>query len=139
MNRPIITTCKYHNAILVLWKWKISFDGSSSNISIFRCDDQIKQSLSEFANTVYDDIWVSRGRPSNIHIMDQNLKCEGDLLSKRYGSPHGRSFDGIHMRGELAVQHYTRSMIDVFTSVFPHILGTQNTQVNTATRQAGNF
>ena len=95
--------------------------------------------MSEFANTVYDDIWVSRRRPSNIHIMDQNLKCEGDLLSKRYGSPHGRSFDGVHMRGELAVQHYTRSMIDVFTSVFPHILGTQNTQVNTATRQAGNF
>ena len=107
---------------------------------IFRCDDPIKQSLSEFANSVYDEIWNKRGRPSNIYIADQKLNCDGKLRAQRYGGAYDRSFDGVHLRGELGTQHYTRSMIDVFTAVYPHILSnTQRTQHNTANRQVGNF
>ena len=107
---------------------------------IFRCDDPIKQSLSEYANSVYDGIWAQRGRPSNICIADQKLKCDGKLRAQRYGGAYDRSFDGVHLRGELGTQHYTRSMIDVFTTVYPHILGnTQRTQDTTANRQVGNF
>ena len=55
---------------------------------IFRCDDPIKQSLSEYANSVYDGIWAQRGRPSNICIADQKLKCDGKLRAQRYGGAY---------------------------------------------------
>jgi hypothetical protein len=113
---------------------------------IFRCDDQSKESLSRYANSIYDDIWTSKGRPSNICIADQKLQCDGDLRSLRYGNPHYDNYDGVHMRGRLSTQHYTRSMIDVFTSVYPELLTPttgHNTQTqsntNTTYRQAGNF
>ena len=54
---------------------------------IFRCDSQAKQSLSSFANTVYDQLLESRGRPSNIIIADQNLSTEGRLRDLRFGFP----------------------------------------------------
>ena len=89
---------------------------------IFRCDDQSKESLSRYANSIYDDIWTRKGRPSNICIADQNLQCDGDLRSLRYGNQHYDNYDGVHMCGRLSTQHYTRSMIDVFTAVYPELL-----------------
>ena len=55
---------------------------------IFRCDDIIKESLSQYANSVYDDIWTKRGRPVNICIADQKLQCDGNLRVLRYGRQH---------------------------------------------------
>ena len=89
---------------------------------IFRCDNTAKESLSQYANLVYDDIWNKKGRPSNIFIADQKLQCEGNLRSVRYGNQHYESYDGVHMRGKLSAQHYTRSIIDVFTAVWPELL-----------------
>ena len=89
---------------------------------IYRCDNNIKESLSQFANSVYDDYWRKRGCPSNIVIADQKLQCDGNLRMQRYGDGNLNNYDGIHMRGRLATQHYTKSMIDVFTTVFPHLL-----------------
>ena len=69
---------------------------------IYRCDNTIKESLSQFANTVYDDYWRERGCPSNIVIADQKLQCDGNLRMQRYGDGNLNNYDGIH--------HYTRSM-----------------------------
>ena len=44
---------------------------------IFRCDDQSKESLSRYANSIYDDIWTRKGRPSNICFAEQKLQCDG--------------------------------------------------------------
>ena len=93
---------------------------------IFRCDSQAKQSLSRFANTVYDQLWESRGRPSNIIIADQNLSSEGRLRDLRFGFPTHRNFDGVHLHGTQGIQHYTRSVIDVFTKVFPSLTNPQD-------------
>ena len=40
----------------------------------------IKQSLSEFANSVYDQLWLEGGAPNNIHIVSfDNMECYGYL------------------------------------------------------------
>ena len=112
---------------------------------IFRCDDQTKESLSRFANSVYDDIWMRKGRPSNICIADQKLQCDGNLRTLRYGNRRYDNYDGVHMRGRLSTQHYTRSIIDVFTAAYPELLipntvHTTQTQHNTnSTHRSGNF
>ena len=108
---------------------------------IFRCDDTAKESLSKYANSVYDDIWIRKGRPSNICIADQQLECHGNLRSVRYGHPQYDNYDGVHMRGRLSTQHFTRSIIDVFTAVYPELLNTPNTTQhnNTTHKQAGNY
>ena len=109
---------------------------------IFRCDDNVKEILSQYANSVYDDLWLKRGRPSGIYIADQKLQCDGELRVLRYGHPYYGNFDGIHMRGKLSAQHYTKSVIDVFTSVYPELLSPNTTKAkhNTTTtfRQSGN-
>ena len=55
---------------------------------IFRCDDNVKESLSQYANSVYDELWLRRGRPSGIYIADQKLQCDGALRVQRYGDPY---------------------------------------------------
>ena len=92
---------------------------------MFRCDPikddptQIKNKLSEFGNSVLDDLWLSKGCPKKINIVQQSLECSGDLLTDRFGSPMERGFDGIHMRGKMAVQHYTGSVINALVNIIP--------------------
>ena len=86
---------------------------------IFRCDTlkndptQIRSKLSDFGNRVLDDLWLTKGCPKNIKIVEQSLKCQGDLRVSRFGFPSAQGYDGVHMRGKLAVQHYTGSLINV--------------------------
>ena len=94
---------------------------------IFRCDlpkddpSQIKSRLSEFGNRVLEDIYLSKGCPSNISITNQPLECQGDLRVARYGYPTSRNYDGVHMRGKQAVQHYTGSIVNVLLETLPNI------------------
>lgn len=80
---------------------------------------QIKYKLSEFGNRVLEDMWLTKGCPKNISIAQQPLQCEGNLRIARYGFPSSRNYDGIHMRGKMAVQHYTGSLINVLLDVLP--------------------
>ena len=62
------------------------------------------------------NLWMEKECPKNIKIQDLGLNCYGALKEKRYGIPGARGFDGkfvdgIHMRGILAVKHYTDSFI----------------------------
>ena len=74
----------------------------------------MKQKLSEYGNNLLDELWMTNGCPKNIIIASQPLDCSGELRESRFGKPSDKSFDGIHMRGRLAVQHYTASLINVF-------------------------
>ena len=104
---------------------------------MFRCDNEIKQSLSQFANSIYDDIWAERGRPSSIIISDQNLACDGELRVQRFGHHFNEDFDGIHLRGSQSVQHYTRSLIDVFIRITPTLA--KRTVPSSTQVQSGNY
>ena len=84
----------------------------------------LKSKLNQFGNTLYTSIWMGKGCPTNIEIADQNLECHGPLREKRFGNPahvgyDGKPWDGIHMRGRLAVTHYTDSLIRILSGRVP--------------------
>ena len=93
---------------------------------IFRCDTlktdptQIKSKLSDFGNRVLDDLWLTKGCPKNIKIVEQTLECQGALRVSRYGLPSAQGYDGGHMPGKLAIQHYTASIINVLLDALPN-------------------
>ena len=99
---------------------------------IFRCDTEksdpsnLKNKLSEFGNRALDDIWLSKGCPKNIEIVQQHLECEGNLRKARYGSNLSPKYDGIHMRGEMAVQHYTGSFANFLLDTLPQFNNSKN-------------
>ena len=53
--------------------------------------------------------------------MQQTLVCKGELKTSRFGVPSSKGYDGVHIRGKLAVQHYTRSVIDILLDVMPNV------------------
>ena len=74
---------------------------------------------------------MQNGCPHNISIQDQKLDCQGNLREKRFGklgefSQNGKPWDGVHMRGRLAVRHYTNSLIRIVASVFDNNMSGQN-------------
>jgi hypothetical protein len=80
----------------------------------------IKAKLNQLGNTFFTSMWMESGCPENIVIEDQHLECHGPLRSKRFGNPgdigyDGKPWDGIHMRGRLAVRHYTNSLIRIMS------------------------
>ena len=103
---------------------------------MFRCDDirndpaQIRAKLSEFGNRALDDIWLTKGCPQNIKIVQQTLECQGDLKTSRFGLASSHEYDGVHMRGKLAVQHYTGSIINALLDVLPNSTSTQKVNIN---------
>ena len=87
--------------------------------------NSIKNKLNQIGNTFYDTLWMQSGCPSNIQIADQNLDCQGPLRRERFGNPGqvGRDrkpWDGIHMRGAFAAQHYTNSLVRIISDLSPH-------------------
>ena len=86
----------------------------------------IKAKLNEFGNTLYTNMWMEKGCPNDISIEDQHFECHGPLREKRYGNPDyvgydGKPWDGIHMRGRLAVTHYTNSIIRILSGSIPPV------------------
>ena len=102
-----------------------------------RYDDRIKAELSEYANYALDDIWKRRGANKNIVIAKQDLECDGLLRVQRYGNPTYHNYDGVHMRGKMAVQHMTRSFIQMLTNIFPHLKTHVNQNQHTANSTNG--
>ena len=77
-----------------------------------------------FGNSLYDSLWMQNGCPENIIISDQQMDCRGPLRQKRFGNPgskghDGKPWDGTHMRGYLAVKHYSNSMIRIMNECNP--------------------
>ena len=86
-----------------------------------RYDNAIKAHLSEFANNTLDEIWKEKGSNRNIAISRQDLDCDGDSRFRVYGDPFYNNYDGVHMRGKLAIQLMTRTFINMMTKIFPHL------------------
>ena len=93
--------------------------------------NSIKAKLNQFGNTLYDTLWMQNSCPSNIKIVDQHMDCQGPLREKRFGNPvfmghDGKPWDGIHMRGRLAVRHFTNSFIRILSELSPSMPNQSN-------------
>ena len=67
---------------------------------------------------------MKNGCPKDIIISDQQLESQGPLRQKRFGNPgfnghDGKQWDGIHMRGNLAIKHYSSSLIRILNELNP--------------------
>ena len=79
---------------------------------------------------------MTRGCPQNIKIEKQALECDGELRVARIGLPSANGYDGTHFRGEMAVQHYTASMLNVLLHVFS---GNPSDKINNQFNQASHI
>ena len=90
---------------------------------VFRCDiddpNGLRHKLSEYGNRVLDDIWLDKGCPKNIILGQQHLEGNPEQIIQRFGDPLESNFDGVNLRGKLAVQHYTRSFLNVLLDNLP--------------------
>ena len=93
------------------------FDCSSEDIL------GIKSELSNFANSVYDQLWTKRGSPENIRIAELKLNVEhsSHLKSLIFGSRTENNFDGIHLNGKGASRHFTYRAVQAIQDIIsPH-------------------
>ena len=67
--------------------------------------------LSEYANTVYDQQWIRMGSPSNVIIIDLDLKGSGYFKELIYGKSKDANYDGYHVIGTGAVRQFTYQVI----------------------------
>ena len=78
----------------------------------------IKSQLSCYANSVYNQIWIRRGSPVNIQIVNINgLQPAGYLREIVYGSMSDAKFDGIHLRGSHASRHFTYRAVEAVGAI----------------------
>ena len=93
------------NMKVIIIKRLPRFDKGSADLM------NIKAKLSEYGNSAYEQIWLRRGSPANISIVDLALDCSGPkrnyLREIIYGNPNSSSFDGLHLRGEFSHRHFT--------------------------------
>ena len=96
-------TKKHPNLKVVIVKRLPRYDRSSTDLL------NIKSNLSQFGNSVYDQVWLKRGSPSNIKIVELNLGCkESPHLRKIiYGDQKHNAYVGYHLRGDFASRHFT--------------------------------
>ena len=52
--------------------------------------------------------------------MQQFLECDGYVKVQRFGSPTNEGYDGIHFKGKLGVQHFTRSFLNILLDSLPN-------------------
>ena len=97
---------------VVILKRLPRFDRSANDLI------NIKSNLSEFANMVYDQLWIQRGSPERIHIVDiQLVKNGGYLRDLIYGTPENSHYDGIHLNGSGASRQFTYRVIQALKPV----------------------
>jgi hypothetical protein len=78
----------------------------------------IKYQLSDFANMCYDQLWVKRGRPNNIHIVQlEGLDSTHYLHNIVYGEINAKNYDGVHLRGPHATRHFTYRAVQAVKSI----------------------
>ena len=79
----------------------------------------MRSDLSEFANSVYDQVWIKRGRPEKIQIVELDLKCSQSnyLKSIIFGNPGEARVDGVHLRGKSAARHFTYRAIQAIKPI----------------------
>ena len=98
---------------MVILKRLPRFDRSATDLI------NIKSNLSEFANMVYDQLWIQRGCPERIHIVELGLGCENspNLKDIIYGQPQSPNYDGIHLAGNAASRHFSYRAVQVMLPI----------------------
>ena len=80
---------------------------------------RIKQSLSEYANSYYDQLWFKKGGPKNIHVVNfDKIESTGYLKDIIYSKTTSKNYDGIHLRGWAATRHFTYRAVEAIKLVF---------------------
>ena len=88
------------------------FDRSSDDII------GIKSQLSVYANQAYNQIWMKKGCPKNIHVVSlDGLNSKGYLRQIIYGKTSDRNYDGVHCVGEHSVRHVSYRIVQVMKSI----------------------
>ena len=71
----------------------------------------IKSRLSNYANSVYDQLWLKNGSPENIQIVELEFGLQsaktGYLKEIIFGKNKSKNYDGYHLNGEFALRHFT--------------------------------
>ena len=74
-----------------------------------KADDplQCKKKLSNYANGIYDHMWVKNGSPNNIHVVNVEIGSDSSTHIKNlvYGHTYSNNYDGISLNGEGASRH----------------------------------
>ena len=95
---------KDSNLKVFIFKRLPRFDKGSADLM------RIKSQLSEFGNSIYDQLWLRKGSPKNIQVLEFDLGCSGQNRSNLrriiYGDPNSSYFDGLHLRGRGAQRHF---------------------------------
>ena len=78
----------------------------------------IKSELSIYANTCYDQLWVKKGRPENIHIVQLDGLDSSNYIRKIvFGETNRDNYDGVHFRGPHAARHFTYRAVQAIKSI----------------------
>jgi hypothetical protein len=101
------------NLNVVIVKRLHRFDRTSKDIM------GIKSQLSKFANHVYDQLWLKRGSPPRIRVVELDLGCDNYPYLKDiiYGKQNDSKFDGIHLIGNAAKRHFTYRAVQAVSSI----------------------
>ena len=91
----------------------------------------IKSQLSNYGNNCYDQQFIKRGRPDNIHIVElDGLDSQGYLRSIVYGEVNKENYDGIHLRGRHASRHFSYRVISAIKRIIKCSRNPINPRVN---------
>ena len=102
------------NLNVIIVKRLPRFDRSSHDII------RIKAKLSEYANQMYDQLWLRRGSPERILIADiKLLEKEGFLKDIIYVAHKSAKYDGIHLVGSGASRHFTYRAVQALQAISP--------------------
>ena len=78
----------------------------------------IKSHLSNYANMCCDQLWVKRGRPENISIVQlEGMDSSNYVHNVVYGGKSTGSYDGLHFRGEHSARHLTYRAVQAIKGV----------------------
>ena len=106
-------TAAYPNLNVIVVKRPPRFDRSSKDIL------GIKPKLSEFGNTVYDQLHIKSNFSDRIHLVDLKLVQNSKYLkSIIYGSKDDSRFDGVHMIADGASRHFTYRAVKAILPIF---------------------
>ena len=79
----------------------------------------IKSQLSKFVNHVYDQLWLKRGSPDRISIVELGLDCgkSNYLREIIYGTHNDPKYDRIHLIGNHSAWHFTYRAVNAISSI----------------------
>ena len=80
----------------------------------------VKSQLSEYANSIYQQLWIENGCSPQIIIGDHFIfDCRGENKDKLFGKTNSSNYDGHHFRTNFGKQQYTRSVLLTFKRCWP--------------------